>query len=89
MTLRFLRKIFRRIMRSIPVVRAPNYLWAQIDKTNPCFVGWGMPSCVSAVVCRKRRRFPRSFYETNETILALVRECSFQLAQLRSLTVDA
>ncbi len=89
MTLRFLRKIFRRIMRSIPAIRATNYLRAQIDKTNPYFVGWGMTTRVYPPWHEgKGDSVARSFYETNEKFLALVRQGSFQLTQLRNITVD-
>ncbi len=90
MTLRFLRQIFRRIMRSIPVMRATNYLRAQIDKTNPYFVGWGVTTRVYPPWhVGKGDSVLRSLYETNGKFLALVREGSFQLTQLSSFTVDA
>ncbi len=66
MSFRTLRQIFRRIMRSFPVVRAANYLEAQIDKTNPYFVGWGMTTRVYPPWHEgKGDSVSRSFYETN------------------------
>ena len=84
------RQFIRRIKRSIPYIRTTNFLRAQLDTTNPYFVGWGMTT----------RTYPPwhqgtgdsvsiAFYDTNEEFLAMVREGSFNLTQLRDLNVDA
>ena len=84
------RKVIRRIARSIPAIRATNFLRAQLDRTNPYFVGWGMTTRVFPPWYEGTGdSFSRSFYETNEEFLARVREGRFQLTQLRHLTVDA
>ena len=83
-------KVTRRVKRSIPYIRATNFLRTQLDRTNPYFVGWGMTT----------RTYPPwhqgtgdsvsiAFYDTNEEFLAMVREGSFNLTQLRDLNVDA
>lgn len=90
MSRRILGKICRRILRTIFVIRATNYIRAQINRTNTYFVGWGMTtSNYPPWHLGKGDGCSRSFHDTNEKVLALVSDGSFQLTQLRNLTVDA
>ena len=83
-------KVIRRIARSIPGIRATNFLRAQFDRTNPYFVGWGMTTGNYPPWHQgEGDSVSRAFYEANEQFLARVREGSFQLTQLRNLTVEA
>ena len=83
------RQFIRRIMRSIPYIRATNFLRAQLDRTNPYFVGWGMTTRTYPPWHQGTGDiFSRSFYETNEEFVAMVREGSFNLTQVSHLNVD-
>ena len=83
-------KVTRRVKRSIPYIRTTNFLRAQLDRTNPYFVGWGMTTRTYPPWHQgKGDIFSRSFYEENEEFLAMGREGSFKFTQLSNLNVDA
>ena len=83
-------KFIRRVKRSIPYIRATNFLRAQLNRTNPYFAGWGMTTGQYPPWHQGTGdSFSRAFYETNEQFLAMVRQGSFNLTQVRDLNVDA
>ena len=82
-------KITRRISRSLPYIRATNYLRAYFDKSNPYFVGWGMTThSYPPWHLGEGDPFSKKFYATNNNFMSMVRNGTFQLTQLRSSTVD-
>ena len=82
-------KITRRISRSLPYIRATNYLRAYFDKSNPYFVGWGMTThSYPPWHLGEGDPFSKKFYATNNNFMSMVRNGTFQLTQLRRYTVD-